>query len=112
MTYTEAHKEANTSWDRKNMRTLSCSVRKETADAFQQYAKERKTSTHGLLKDYVSGCLAPQEPGYRPAYVSVNIRAETLERLKTQADASGVSAGILADAILCEFFAREAGDRG
>ena len=44
-------------WDRENMRTLSCRLRKEEAEKFKAYAEYRGTTTNGLLAEYVRKCV-------------------------------------------------------
>lgn len=44
-------------WEKENLRTLSCRIRKEDAERFQTYAKYRGTSVHGLFSEYVRKCL-------------------------------------------------------
>ncbi len=44
-------------WEKENLRTLSCRIRKEDAERFHTYAKYKGTSVHGLLSEYVRRCL-------------------------------------------------------
>ncbi len=41
MAVSEAHKRGNRKWDKENMTTLGCKVKKEEATAFKEYAKEQ-----------------------------------------------------------------------
>ena len=42
-----------TEWDKENMRTISCRVRKEEAEEFKKYAEYLGVSPHALLSEYV-----------------------------------------------------------
>ena len=44
-------------WGAENLRTLSCRVRKETAEKFKEFASYRNTTTHKLLSEYVLKCI-------------------------------------------------------
>ena len=50
-----------TEWDRENMRTVSCRLRKEDAERFKQYAQYLGTTPHALLAEYVKKCLELEE---------------------------------------------------
>lgn len=46
-----------TEWDRANLRTVSCRLRKEESEKFKAYAEYRGTTTNGLLAQYVRKCV-------------------------------------------------------
>ena len=48
-------------WDRENMRTLSCRLRKEEAERFRKFAEYLGTTPHALLSEYVKRCLELDE---------------------------------------------------
>lgn len=48
-------------WDKENMRTLSCRLRKEEAERFRKYAEYLGTTPHALLSEYVKQCLKLDE---------------------------------------------------
>jgi len=48
-------------WDKENMRTVSCRLRKEEAEEFKKYAEYLGASTHALLSEYVRQCLVLNE---------------------------------------------------
>ena len=50
--------EKKMNWDRENMRTVSCRLRKEEAEKFKKFAALKGTTAHKLLADYVSRCNA------------------------------------------------------
>ena len=45
-------------WDKENMRTLACRVRREEAEEFRSYAKSLGASAHSLLAEYVHSVVA------------------------------------------------------
>ena len=49
----EAQKKSRNKWDKKNMATLGCKIRKEYAERFKQYAEDNGTTANALLKDFV-----------------------------------------------------------
>ena len=44
-------------WDKANMRTVSCRLRKEEAEMFRAYAEHMGTTPHTLLAEYVHKCI-------------------------------------------------------
>ena len=56
MSVSEAHKKGNRKWDKENMTTLGCKVKKEEAELFKEYAKSKGKRAKGILKDYVLKC--------------------------------------------------------
>ena len=70
-------------WDKENMRTVSCRLRKEEAEEFKKYAEYLGTSTHALLSEYVRKCLALNEkvaPTERNNSLAMQNRIQLLER--------------------------------
>ena len=55
----EVHKRNNVKWDRENMRSLTCRLRREQADVFKAYCAENNTTPGRLLKEYVLGIPTP-----------------------------------------------------
>lgn len=53
MPVTKSQQKARDKWDKENMATLGCKVKKEQAEQFKKYAKEQGTTANALLKDYV-----------------------------------------------------------
>ena len=45
-------------WDKENMKTLACRVRKEEAEEFKAYAQSIRTTAHSLLAEYVHSVVA------------------------------------------------------
>ena len=48
-------------WERKNIRTVSCRIRKEEAEKFKAYAEYLGNTPNGLLADYVRRCIKTGE---------------------------------------------------
>ncbi len=59
----EAQKRASNKYNLEHMSTLGCKVKKEDAQAFKQYAEERKTTPNALLRGYVYKCIGKKEDG-------------------------------------------------
>ena len=57
MALSDAKKKANAKWDKENMTTLGCKVKKEEAAAFKGYASERGKTSNTVLKEYVLQCI-------------------------------------------------------
>lgn len=57
MALSEARKAANAKWDKKNMTTLGCKVKRETAIKFKEYASKQGKTANTILKEYVDECI-------------------------------------------------------
>ena len=57
MSISDKKKISNAKWDRENMATLGCRVRKEDARAFKSYCAEQGKTTNTMLKEYVLECI-------------------------------------------------------
>lgn len=55
---TESHKEGNRRWDRENMRSLSCRLRKDEAEDFKAWCKLNGTNPGAYLKKAALRCVA------------------------------------------------------
>ncbi len=44
-------------WDKANIASLGCKVRKEEADIFKEYAVRQGKTVNTLLKEYVLDCI-------------------------------------------------------
>lgn len=53
----ESQKRATAKWQRENMSTLVCKMRKEQADAFKEYAAANGTTANNMIKEFVLRCL-------------------------------------------------------
>lgn len=57
MPISEKKKASNAKWDKENMFTLGCRVKKEEAEAFKEYAKRHGKTSNTVLKEYVYECI-------------------------------------------------------
>lgn len=57
----ESQKKASLKWDKENMTTLGCKVKKEQAAAFKTYCEEQGKTSNTVLKDYVMECIGEAE---------------------------------------------------
>jgi len=53
----EAKRRANDKWDKENMTTLGCKVKKHDAEIFKKYAEGQGKKANTVLKDYVMDCV-------------------------------------------------------
>lgn len=53
MPLSEARKAANAKWDRENMTTLACKVKKEEAAAFKKHCVQQGKTSNTVLKEFV-----------------------------------------------------------
>lgn len=49
----EAQKNSRNKWDKQNMATLGCKVKKEQAERFKEYANTQGKTANAVLKDFV-----------------------------------------------------------
>ena len=57
MPVSKSRRAANDRWDKENMATLGCKVRKEEATAFKEYAADQGKTANTVLKEYVLDCI-------------------------------------------------------
>lgn len=71
-------------WDKENMRTVSCRLRKEEAEKFKTYAEYLGTTPHALLSEYVKECVEfNNKIGPKTREISSKLQSENAE-LKTK----------------------------
>jgi hypothetical protein len=61
MSVSEAQKKANRQWDKENMITLGCKVKREQAEKFKKYAANNGKTANALLKDFVLEKISENE---------------------------------------------------
>lgn len=61
MSVSEAQKKANRQWDKENMITLGCKVKREQAEKFKKYAADNGKTANALLKDFVLEKISEEE---------------------------------------------------
>lgn len=63
MTISEAQKKSRNKWDKENMTTLGCKVKKAEAEAFKEYAAGQGKTANTVLKEYVIQCIGKDKEG-------------------------------------------------
>lgn len=58
----ESKRRANIKWDKENMATLGCRVKRDEADAFKEYAKRNGKTANTVLKEFVLDCINEDSP--------------------------------------------------
>lgn len=61
MALTESRKRANAKWDKENMATLGCKVKKSEAEAFKAYCAANGKTANTELKDHVLRCIGIEQ---------------------------------------------------
>lgn len=57
MAPTEAQKRASAKYQRENIASLACRVKKEQAEKFKSYCKDIGKTSNAVLRDYVLDCI-------------------------------------------------------
>ena len=57
MAVSEKQKKYAQEWDKKNMKSFHCRVRKNDGEIFAEYCAAHNTTPGGLLKEYVLECV-------------------------------------------------------
>lgn len=57
MAVSEAQKKSRDKWDKENMATIGCKIKKEQAIRFKEYANKRGVTANTLLKEYILKCI-------------------------------------------------------
>lgn len=65
---TQSHKEGNRRWDRENMRSLTCRMRKEEAEAFKEWCRLHGTNPGAYLKQVAMKCVAEYDAEMQRKY--------------------------------------------
>lgn len=60
MSLTDAQKQANRKWDKENMHSFSCRLRKHDAVLFQEYCDAHRTTPAAELKKYILNVIGSQ----------------------------------------------------
>ena len=63
MAPSEAQKKASLKWDKENMSTIGCKVKKEHAEKFKAYCTEQGKTSNAVLREYVLDCIGEKEAG-------------------------------------------------
>lgn len=57
MPISEKKKQSNARWNKLNMVTVGCSLRREQAQAFKDYAASKGKTANAVLREYVLECV-------------------------------------------------------
>ena len=63
MPVNESKRRANDKWDKDNMSSLGCKIRKDRADAFRAYCVERGHTVNEELRNFVYSCIGVDTSG-------------------------------------------------
>lgn len=61
MAVSEAQKRASAKYDKKNIASLACRVKKEHAEAFRVYCEADGKTCNAVLREYVYKCIGVSE---------------------------------------------------
>jgi len=61
MSPTDAQKKASAKYQRENIASLACRVKKEQAEAFKEYCAGLGKTSNAVLKEYVLDCIGEKE---------------------------------------------------
>ena len=89
MAMSEARKRANEKWNKENMTTLSCKVRKEYAENVRKSALEQGLTVNSIFKAALDDFM-----GGNSDYIKIAIPPDagfTIEQVEAAADACGQS---------------------
>lgn len=63
MAPTEAQKRASAKYQKENIASLACRVKKDQADKFKAYCENIGKTSNAVLRDYVLDCIGEKETG-------------------------------------------------
>ena len=63
MAPTEAQKRASAKYQRENIASLTCRVKREQAEKFMAYCESMGKTSNAVLRDYVLDCIDEKEAG-------------------------------------------------
>lgn len=58
MAISEAQKKASAKYQKQNISSLACRVRKEQADKFKEYCEAHDKTSNAVLREFVLSCIA------------------------------------------------------
>lgn len=61
MSPSEAQKRASAKYQKENIASLACRVKKEQAEKFKEYCEKIGKSSNAVLKEYVLSCIGETE---------------------------------------------------
>ena len=61
MAATDAQKRASAKYQRENIASLACRVKKDQAEKFKAYCTEIGKTSNAVLREYVLGCIGEEQ---------------------------------------------------
>lgn len=61
MAPSEAQKRASAKYQKENVASLACRVKKDQAEKFKDYCRRQGKTSNAVLRDYVLGCIGEDE---------------------------------------------------
>lgn len=61
MAPSEAQKRASAKYQKENIASLACRVKKDQAEKFKNYCRRQGKTSNAVLRDYVLGCIGEDE---------------------------------------------------
>lgn len=58
---TEAQKRASAKYQKENIASLACRVKKEQAEKFKAYCADKGKTSNAILREYVLACIGEKE---------------------------------------------------
>ena len=58
---TEAQRRASAKYQRENIASLACRVKKEQAEKFKAYCTDKGRTSNAVLRDYVLDCIGERD---------------------------------------------------
>lgn len=97
MAITESRKRANAKWDKENMTTLGCKIKKEQAIAFKAYCERQGSTSNTILKEFVLECIGERDTSQEAAELPIShfegmeilLPSETLKAVQEASAATG-----------------------
>lgn len=90
MAPTEAQKRASAKYQRENIASLACRVKKEQAESFKAYCAGQGKTSNAVLRDYVLDCIGePDSAQERPQAGGLQLPTEALKVAQEAAEATG-----------------------
>ena len=62
MAPSDAQKRASAKYQRENIASLACRVKKDQAEKFKDYCAEQGKTSNAVLKEFVLTCIGESEP--------------------------------------------------
>ena len=60
---TEAQKKAAAKYQKENIASLACRVKKEQAEQFKAYCESKGKTSNAILREYVLNCIGDKDKG-------------------------------------------------